>query len=65
MSTSMVEPLPAETEMSTSSMPNQDHNECDAQNKELICDDALVWLNTFEDNSLPGMVFTSLPGIYT
>jgi hypothetical protein len=33
------------------------------QNRELVCDDALVWLDSFADNSLPGCVFTSLPDI--
>ena len=33
------------------------------QDRELICDDALVWLNSFADDSLPGCVFTSLPDI--
>jgi hypothetical protein len=63
MSTSVVEPLLAENEKSKSSNDQQDH-EYDAQKKEFICDDALVWLNNVEDNSLPGMIFTSLPGIY-
>ena len=31
--------------------------------RQLVCDDALTWLESFADDSLPGCVFTSLPDI--
>ena len=48
---------------SSSSFPAASETEVSIHNRELICDDALVWLNSFADNSLPGCVFTSLPDI--
>ena len=44
-------------------LPAQIEEEFYTQNRELICDDALMWLETFADDSLPGCVFTSLPDV--
>jgi hypothetical protein len=49
--------------ISTSFLPANVEQEFYTQNRELVCDDALVWLDSFADNSLPGCVFTSLPDI--
>lgn len=48
---------------SSSFLPVNVEQESCAENRELVCDDALVWLDSFADNSLPGCVFTSLPDI--
>ena len=48
---------------SSSFLPVASENDASVQDRELVCDDALVWLNAFPDNSLPGCVFTSLPDI--
>ena len=50
-------------DISTSFLPAQVEEEFYTQNRELICDDALIWLDTFANDSLPGCVFTSLPDI--
>lgn len=49
--------------ISSSVIPAKVEREVCIQNRELVCDDALVWLDSFADNSLPGCVFTSLPDI--
>jgi hypothetical protein len=49
--------------ISLSFLPANVEQEFYTQNRELVCDDALVWLDSFADNSLPGCVFTSLPDI--
>ena len=48
---------------SSSFLPVASEIDASVQDRELVCDDALVWLNAFHDNSLPGCVFTSLPDI--
>ena len=50
-------------DISTSFLPAEIEEEFYTQNRELICDDALLWLDSFADDSLPGCVFTSLPDI--
>lgn len=50
-------------DISTSFLPAQIEEEFYTQNRELICDDALMWLESFANDSLPGCVFTSLPDI--
>lgn len=61
-----VESVNDSVSVSTSFLPLKVENTKDIENtqdRELICDDALVWLETFADSSLPGCVFTSLPDI--
>lgn len=48
---------------SSDSLPMHHSKSIEAPHRELICDDALIWLDSFADDSLPGCVFTSLPDI--
>ena len=49
--------------ISSYSLPMQQSINEKAPLRELVCDDALIWLDSFADDSLPGCVFTSLPDI--